>query len=176
MADEKEIDRIASSIAGRYKKRCWWVEYEDIKQEACRIVCRAEQNYNPEVGIEFGAYAFIACSRELTQYLYRNSAPVSAPNNKVKELAGLHRKRVNPWEHVAGPKHYEDDLRARIRDRVMALAETIDNGEWAVAILLEGTPGGDEPSAELVKQSMRKLKKLCSEDYVLYRLWKQVDK
>lgn len=133
---QQQIELNASKIAAKYKRRCWWASYEDIKQEAIRAQLEAARNreYDPSEG---NGYLWMAGTYAARKFVHKASAPVSA-SHRTEKLIGLYRaplefvgesgakydhpklqeqaRAVNPEESLA-----REELVGRVRKRVVEL-------------------------------------------------------
>ena len=153
--DAESIRRIAKAVARRYKARCWWAELDDLVSEATVAVIKAQDTFDPQVGVPFEAYASKAAEYRVSGFLWRNSSPLSG---------GMH----NPREHIAGvysaplsddlvqdaPSAFDElaliETRLSIRRRIRALANRTPGGDKAVEVLLHG-----RAPKEIIKESGR---------------------
>jgi RNA polymerase sigma factor (sigma-70 family) len=123
-----EAEREAERVACAYKRRCWWAELADLRQEALLAVLRAKGSYDPDVGVPFEAYAERGAARALRGYCWRQSAPVSAPHQKMHELAGLHRALLTEQlvDDILTPEDEAEahEWRAAVQARLRMLVES----------------------------------------------------
>lgn len=141
IAKENEMERVyklVRKMAGRYARRCWWVERDDLIQTGYTAVLEAMWTWDSERG-EFAPYAMWMANRDMREYLWSNSAPVSAPRGHRYERArGLFRAPLDAEAHQA-PDGPEDLLqRAAIYREVMAAVERCDTWGALEATLLDG--------------------------------------
>lgn len=162
----EEMDEVASHLAGRYKRRCWWASYEDLKQEALVTILAAHENYlkHPE-GDERG-YVWKSAAYQLRNMLLRASAPVSASGHKLDELRGLVRASLEDLakagisvvstgsdaemvlkrpaaQHeaqLADEVLYDLDWLRRVRNRLIKVLAPVENSVAAREVLLGYLP------------------------------------
>jgi DNA-directed RNA polymerase specialized sigma24 family protein len=160
---EQQMAGIASSVARRYYSRCWWADLADLEQQAWVIVLEVLREYPPMVDTEnfeldriaFGAWAYRACMRQLSRYLWRASSPVSAGDSETKQLAGIHHGLLteavpdaipNP-EQLLGEMEIYTRVRPAIKKRIEELYTRGRVGppaylEATISIYLDGfSPG-----------------------------------
>lgn len=133
---EQVMDRVASAVANRYAARCWWADRTDLRQQAYAVVLEVRAFYAPRhqdgsinVGL-FGGTAYVAAMRQLSRYLWRQSAPVSAEDKGCRNLAGVHHIPVRGACHDPGagselPRGIDVRDRARPADEALAEAEIL---------------------------------------------------
>lgn len=137
-----EVIRNADILAARYKRRCWWADVDDLRQEGLAAQLQCRSTWDPDYGVPFGAYAWRAAALAMRAFLLRMSAPVSAPRGHGELLVGLQHAPIEDARDVENgtdPRKAFDveDHRARVRGAV-AGALTAPAAEYAWATL-----GGD---------------------------------
>lgn len=87
--------RVARTIASRYARRCWWADEADLTQEAWRITLEVARQMAPDgttIDLEvFARVAWVACMRQLSRWLWRQSSPVTASDHGVVQTRGARR-------------------------------------------------------------------------------------
>jgi len=177
MIDADEVLRIARAVAARYRKHCWWADFDDLVQTASVAVLEARVTFDPQVGVPFAGYASRAASRQVSEALWRASTPLSGGlHDPRKHIAGVHAEQLED-KHLANqtnPGEVLDDIawRLKVRRRVRKLAKRTRDGDLAEAVLLHGRTPGDlirETGRDVygaVELTRRKVKR----DAPLYRL------
>lgn len=179
-------ETIALRVAKRYARRCWWAEEDDLRQEAREAAARAMLKWDSRVGVPFQAYAWCSCARAVQNLLWRQSSPVSAPKNKLPELAGIWRAPNDAvLKEYATPvpapdQQLESALYAEaVREQVQFVLEDEDPivVGWAMRVLL-----GEEPMIEVAETegvrlhdlriAMKRVRGVLREDARLFELWR----
>lgn len=121
MSSSEQLVKVATKVARRYARRCWWADEEDLRQEAmvAALECLKEGRWDPEVGVPLNAYAWRACVNHLRSYLWRQSSPVSETDHNLENLRGVH--------HIEIP---EDGF----QDRVEPVEVLLDQARWNHAV------------------------------------------
>lgn len=122
------IAAVVKEAVRRYKRDCWWADTEDLTQHGWVVALEAHKTFKPERMDDFYWYAWRAVVIQLRNHLWRQSAPVSAPQRKLSELRGVFRDTVENVpevpEEVSGA---DQELHlARLRAEVRAAAEALD--------------------------------------------------
>jgi hypothetical protein len=163
---DKEKDRLARLAARRYKRRCWWADEDDLKQEAWRAILGASRTFDPTRGTPLGAYLWASCMRWLRGVVLKASAPVSAGWGSIGELAGLLRAEVPVGlacsnatpEEIASSREW----RRQLRNELLAVAG--DDVEF-VCRVLDGQP--------IVKGDAPRFFSTARSDLRLYQIWRE---
>jgi hypothetical protein len=135
------MEKVAGKAASRYLRVIRVVAREDLEQTAWAAMLGATQNFDPTLGVPFGAYCWMVAIRALSSEVLRASAPVSASDHHLKELrylfgAPVH-DDVRPSSTLAPDAALEHAQRNRaIRDRTRALLGR--RGSLFAFALLEG--------------------------------------
>lgn len=130
---------VAAQASWRYARRCFWAEQDDLEQEAMVAAYAALGTWDRKVGVPFAAYAWRACILHLRKYLWRNTAPVNAPETRFDSLRGLHRVELEEAHH-ADPGAWTDELLAdaewkqRVREQLDFVLRAGQGDEAAVAL------------------------------------------
>lgn len=178
---DREIGRLADAVARRYVRRCSWANEQDLKQEAWAVMLRASQTFDPAVGIDRGAYLWAAAIRGLRNFLWKESAPVSA-GSQFEKLEGLHRAPVDFF--MADETPWPDDLLAnaewavRVRAQLEFLVSTVENGDLARrAIFGEERPveiaAGSSLPVQTVYKAVTAVKRRVETNAPLWELWRE---
>lgn len=182
MIEQATIDVIlqqADRIAKRYKRRCWWVSEEDVRQEAIEAQLRAVPKFDEQWGRPLCAYlwraAFIAARRSVL----KASAPVTA-HYRLDVLIGLQRAPITELTESAYSAQGGDNAEraGRVLTRVV---ESLGEKEAALVVgaWVEGwTPeeiaeaNGVEPRR--VRFALRVLEGKLQRDPILRTMWKEL--
>jgi len=176
LKEVKMIVKNAKTVAQRYKRRCWWISEEDLRQEAVLQQLDAYRRFDPSAGPPLEGYLFRVAIYAARRVLLKASAPVSA-SHRLDVLIGLYREPIE--EDSAGYAiDTHDALFARqVRDRlVRCLGE--DRAKFAFAMIVEGwgvrevAKANGVCSAE-VRRELTDAQGLLSRDLDLHSLWKE---
>jgi hypothetical protein len=173
---------VASHVAHAWVKRgVKSYAYEDMYQDAVEVMHLAVRRYRPEKG-KLEAYLHRACVLKLCGRITRAAQPVSSrSNDDIPELRKVQRVPLTPtFVHESRRAAAVDCdtavLRAQIRRRLVAVAETVPEGETALAIMLGTTSVGeltDDPArAQRLYYCVRRMKKAIREDHALAEMHK----
>lgn len=112
---DQVLKAVVVEAVKRYSRRCWWADQEEMKQEAWLVALSASRTFKAETwgdshvaGLYW--YAWRAVVIQLRNYLWRQSAPVHAPQRKLPELAGVVRAPIEAAPHEATHEHPEQLL------------------------------------------------------------------
>lgn len=148
------LQRVVEAAAARYAARCWWADVKDLEQEAWTVALEAQKHYDPAkaAGAPLEAYVWRAVVIQLSIYLRKQSAPVSASSNYVKDLEGLHRApltkvRNEPtMDTEVDADVHQERWRKAVRDRVTWLVmKSVRDGHKGVQAGVESLT--DVPNA-----------------------------
>jgi DNA-directed RNA polymerase specialized sigma subunit len=192
--DGEEVQRIARAVARRFKRRCWWADVDDMESEACVAVLKAHKTFDPQVGVPFAGYAARAAALQITDWLWRQSSPLSGGlHDPEKNIAGVFRMTLD----ILASGHRGEDTTRReltvdpdtgneldvaawrlaVREQLRLLAERTRNGDLAVEVLVR-----DRPSRDVMQQTGRGrdvykatelVRRLARKDAALYELWQR---
>lgn len=176
---------IARAASARYKRKCWWVEREELEQQALLAVLEAQQTHDPQTGIPFGGYAWKAAVNQLHASVLRASSPVSAPSRKLPDLKGIYREMLDEGliDPALSPEEVLLKLERKQRLKVV-LNEVFDatpDQHLAREVLLhERTPRevADEQrvSVERVYEAVRRMRNRLGKSYALWTLWQEAQR
>lgn len=169
LLDFDTVNRVANAVASRYKRKCWWADIEDLRHEAIVAILRAAKTADPQSTIPFDGYAARAAALSIRAYLWSVTAPVNESWHRVKDLAGVHRTKLTndiPLDFSIFTELEKRQWREQVYSRLMELSSQIENGEFALAMLLEGKP------AKVCYKANAKLRRYILNDSKLYYLWK----
>ena len=198
----EEIERNAKVISRRYKRRCWWLEVEDVKQEAIGAQLQALSRFDATRGTPIGGYLWGAALNAARRAVHKASAPVSH-SHRTERLLGLFRApltRPAPDggdRHSAGPENdvpiaelttlgqcdaYIDelviaaDIAGRVRARMVKLLGE-DGAEFALGALTdEWTPreiaAQSKTTPHVVYRAQQHAQAVLRGDEELFDLWR----
>ena len=169
-----EVVKIASGVAWRYARRCWWADVDDLIGEASRVVLEAARTWDPQVGVPFSGYAAKAAQRALSGYLWEQSSPVTSSDPRI--MAGTYRAEVDPEAHPVDPTapRLLDDAhwRLRVRAGIRRIAARTRDGEYAIPVLVHGVPPHEVPAPrQTVYRAVHLVRRKMRDDRELYQLW-----
>lgn len=191
--ETQRIMTVASSVARRFARKCWWADEDDLQGEAARAILEAARSFDPDVGIPFEAFAHKIAARAVATYLWLQSAPVSEKRYRARDLRGVHRVAISTVDvaidegeaphsrlvledadaQTVEERIDETRLRERIRARVLELAQATHNGHLAEAVLLDGkTPRQVTAPARDVYRATELVRRKVRDDADSYYLWK----
>lgn len=161
------LEDVAGKAARRYKQLIhlgWWSDYGELKQEAMVAALSAKRTWDPLVGVPLNAYVWRACILHLGKYIWKQSAPVSETDHRLRTLAHVCRAELVD-EHLEGGDGFElvfedwlwrENTRAHIR---LVLRETQgDDALLTVAVLLDGcSPREVAQAAGVTSQHVHRL-------------------
>lgn len=91
MSSFQDVDKLVRRIAGKYARRCWWADREELVQVGHLAVVEARRTFDETVGTPFEGYAQRAVVLSMRRYLWEQSAPVSGCSHRPEKLRGLTR-------------------------------------------------------------------------------------
>jgi DNA-directed RNA polymerase specialized sigma24 family protein len=176
------VQRIALSVARRYKSKCWWANLDDLVQEGIAAILKSASTFDAQTGIPFEGYAWKAAVYSIRMYLWQNTAPVNETWHNAKTLNGVSRVSLDSVEiqnlsDARKPiQESLDDLRwkKRVRDRISALLEDHNDPEFTAAILL-GDKKPKQTHKDGIYGDVARARRTLSRDYGLYQLWREKD-
>lgn len=131
------IDEVANKVAKIYARRCWWADFEDLRQEAYVAALEASATYTAEKG-EAKPYLWKACACTLAKYLWRESSPVKGKGGRTAQRAGLEDAPIETCQET--PEH--SVAREEIRAELLRL---IEKHYCKDVPMLTGLLGGNAP-------------------------------
>lgn len=142
---EEQLDHIAKEVARRYASRCWWADLADLQQQAWVVVLEVYRCNPPLLDSgdldrdRLGSFAWVAAMRQLSRYLWRQSAPVSATDHEIKQLSGIHHCQLDLQvpDQSGDPEYlfHQFEVRERIRHRILELCGYVQEDAWMLAVL-----------------------------------------
>jgi DNA-directed RNA polymerase specialized sigma24 family protein len=177
------IERVAAKSARKWKRRVFWADPADLKQEALMACYEAIKTYDPTTAIPLGAYLWQACAWHLRKWCWQQSAPVCAPHHKLHELKGIHREPVRPEEVFITRGPYEDlhekqGTRA-VREQVSFVLGDMPSGKLEARLVINLKWSPSEVAAALnvpvkqVYQDTKRGRRALADNRMLYDLYKE---
>lgn len=180
------IDRNASRAAGRYKRKCWWVDYDELHQVAALAQVEASPKFDPSWGRPLEAYLWRAAFIAVRTAVAKASAPVSSRSQPQRDLRGLYRAPLP--EDTGAPLHaalveephvVRYDRARRVRERVTSLFGE-QSLEFALGVLThEWNPRDVAREHGVAVTEVYAARQLMTQrlaaDEVLLQLWKEMD-
>ncbi len=178
ISDERVIE-LAGKAASRYKRRVWWANHEDMKHAGVEAIMSAIPGYDPDYGVEIGAYSWRVAIYAVRRYVLKASAPVSA-KHRLDVLKGLYRAEISAYEKDEKPDPEETVHRVLLARTVRTRVESI-LGETGAAFAI-GILGGDFQPKDVIDDhglkpaevyhAIRMTKARLQSDKLLYELWR----
>lgn len=146
----KELAEVIRQVVSYYKARCWWVDEDDLRQEAWTSAVKAKRSWDPGEGL-LAPYAATIVRRDVAAYVLRASAPVSASWHQRTDLIGLLRADLEATAHQSPKAQWAEELLSKERWRVRVIARLIevvgeDGAEGLEDLLREGKGPIGRPS------------------------------
>jgi hypothetical protein len=140
---------VTDQVAKAYRRRCWWADFADLKQEGEVAALLAERSYDPVWGVSWKTYVRRAAQRWISGYLWHESSPVSGRGRR--ELEGLHRAPLDEElvEEFPSPEleATRAQWRAAVRKRLEEVAHRNAVAEFGIKVLMS-----DKPAREWAKE------------------------
>ncbi len=159
--------QVLDHIIHFYRRRCWWAEEDDLRQEAALAAHVARGKFDPRVGVPWPQFMRRIVNRWLSDYLWRQSSPVSGTSGA--EAAGLHRADLSDTMEdaaaAADESMMDDEWRQAVRDRLEALVGTDIEKRIGLLVLLSG-----ERPVNGVRFAVRQARAALAGDVVLLHL------
>jgi DNA-directed RNA polymerase specialized sigma24 family protein len=173
----EEISRIVWRVVRAYKRKCWWMDEDDAYQVGVLVCLQAVSTCKESSPVPYAAYAHRAAVLEIRRLLWRTSHPVHAPPRERQALRELHFVSLDNGIIDPRPTPEEDtrreERRARVRQRVAELGSDLRHGDEAGRVLLDEGKPGRRPRA--VVAATWRLRRRCTHDPTLYRLWQELE-
>lgn len=180
--------QLAAGIAGRFGRRVWWSSVEDMEQTALLAMVEAARTFDPAVGMPWKGYARAAAVRAIWYSIWRDSAPVSAGQREVRNLAGLHRQDLDSHAGMTLPAadawpdqaydsaDWHTRAAAVIADRLAAMG---DGAAIALEVLIEEerprhVAARHGMDASKVHRLAAQARRRIAMDPYSYELWKEL--
>jgi len=174
--DPNDVLEVARHVARNYKRRCWWVDVDDLTSEACLQIMLSARSFDPQVGVAFKGYAYRAAMRSLSYYVRRQSSPVSASDATLKDMVNARRAEVpiGLTDHRPSAAEQLDTVRWHLaaRRQIRRVAAKTTNGDAAIRTILDGdkpAPAARATTSRAVHLIRRKLR----DDAVMFELWQR---
>lgn len=186
------IQRNASRAAACYRRRCWWADFDDMRQEAIAAQLKAERGrtYDEELGRPLSAYLWSVALYAVRRLVHKASAPVST-SHRTENLLGLYRAPTelhleggHVIPHPALPsRNAEDeaiaqDVDTRVRLRVVELLGT-ETARFALEVMTHEWKPQEVAEANgvpvrVVYAAQRRVADVLYSDDVLRSIWEEV--
>lgn len=183
MLSTSEQTALVRKIAGRYARRVWWADRQELEQVGHLAIAEASRTFDPRVAAcPFIGYAQRAVVLAMRRHLWSVSAPVSGGKHRPeKSMRGLYRTAIvsgeDPEEvgavlrdESAGGEQLLDEVewRRRVRERLTAVATSLGMAPL-VNVMLEEASAAEVGrrygiSAERVVAMTSKLRAALSKD------------
>jgi len=156
---EEIMARVARDVSFKYAARCWWQPREEIEQQAWLVVLDVRQNYAPTHADgtldhnAFGAWAYVAAMKQISRWLWRESAPVSTSDGDAKNLGEARRAPVFTAEVQENSSRTPEDLTDEklllrsIERRILELCGSTIYVRAALLVFLDGETPRDVSKA-----------------------------
>lgn len=168
-----------------YKARCWWVDEEDLFQEAMLAQVKAHESFAPEkasaryadstADLDFERYLWCAAYYAVRASVLKGSSPVSA-SHRLDVLKGLYRAPMEKVEGVADSAERAYYAR-QVIDRVVRLLGT-DGAEFVLGLVIDGWTAQDiarihnVPVSD-VNRELNHMTDILMKDRTLHELWRE---
>lgn len=130
MLPDARADQLATSAAKHYKRKCWWADFDDLKQVAALTIVQASKTYDPRVGVPEDAYCWRAIINRIQRHLWAASSPVSGGSHRPREsYKGLHRAPLPPEDMPA----WATDVPSAFRDH-RTPESLVSDREWEMKV------------------------------------------
>jgi len=181
MTTPTDYQRLVIKIARAYKRKCWWADEDDMRQEANLAIVKACRSYDAEKG-DFERYAWRAAKCAIQNWLLEASAPVTAPQDQLFELVGLHRAELHDeaWTTTCHMEAMLDEKHRAVKLRYALLnlceGELERDVAWGLFIRedksaeLSATLGVPTP---VIYRVAERLRRRVMGNRALYNLWKE---
>lgn len=181
-----EVKRAVEVTAAGYARRLWWVDRADLENQGWLFaaeILNKQGTYDPSVGVPLFSYLKSALSRLVYNYVYAQSAPVSAPRRNAAKLRGLQRAPLEEApEDTLDPEHElkglfsSDERRRRLETTLYALVGE-ETAERAIPYLIREEKEYPAAAARAgcsvaeVKEAVKVTRKAIANSPELWRLW-----
>lgn len=169
----------SSRIAKRYKRKCWWVDEADLRQEASLQQLRALPNFDSSRGRPLVGYLWRVAVYAARNAVLKASAPVSASHD-LSVLKGLQRAPITDTVPVPSfaVSAYSAYSAGQIREQVVRCLGQ-QGAEFAFAVLVEGWGTAEIAQANGVSESdvlhvVRNTRGMLARDERLQQFWKEM--
>jgi hypothetical protein len=139
-----DLNRMASSLAKKYARKCWWASLDDLRQEALSVMLSSYRTYLKHPEGDPCGYVYRAAACGLRNYLLRNNTPVSASSYDLDSLRGIVRVDGLAKEIILGQ-------RAKPEARVEMKLRAVQTAEYQTDENFEDTDWLDRARARLTE-------------------------
>lgn len=149
------LRKAAECTAAQHAVYCYWLELDDLRQEAWVAVLEAERTWRPDGGASLGTYTSRAASRRLRRFIWEQRAPVTGPQHRPEALRGISRApEVVLADRSHDPLAVEREERwwAKLRKMVRRAYRDGPRGDVALQLLLRASrrrKASEEIAAEI---------------------------
>jgi len=162
LADPRNILKLSEDLAGRYARRCPFMDIDDLRNDIAVIVLRASRTWTPnaENPSPFGGFAWKSAELWLRGEMLRASVPVSGAETRADTEAVRYfsvdarvstsddesttRGALIGWESVVGASSHRPDEKDDVSDLHAAAAKVLgtydEDTRDALLSALLGTP------------------------------------
>lgn len=190
-----ELTRVSRMVARSYKKRCSWVDIQDLEQACWTVFAGAATRFDTNEGTPFAGYAQSSAYRSLKTVVHRAGTPVPGSNlvamkTQIRtELAGHckddpSRKGYEPvvdidYGAALDRKRYNQRLRPRIWRLIgaVALESALDAQTVFDLAVKDLTPTEAVRSRGLDRKTAlavaRKARDMIARDPKVCKLWRE---
>ncbi len=175
-------ERLIRSIIRKYRVSCWWVDTEELYQQALLLYQEALPHYDDLFGEEH-SYMYRPVAQGLARYIRAQSSPVTAPTGMGQTstdlIRNLHRadfdERDNGTKTTAFDLYVKEELRERVRVAVWQAVQETKFGELAYPVLLCDVDPADVARSKnvdvvRVHRAVTQVRKRLREDHNFGRL------
>ena len=131
-----------NGAAAWYARRCWWIDLEDLRQEAWMAVLEAQERptFDKCRSLEDQAgYMYQVAIFKLKEYVWSQSSPVTGPKGRRNKLRGTYRAPLSALYNRAAddPSTAEAEERwwAELSEAVQQIVRTGPRGGVAARVL-----------------------------------------
>lgn len=180
----KTAQKNAQKVARKYKRKCWWVEVEDLEQEAIKAQLEAARTFDVARG-NWEQYSWRVAVLSIHEYVQAQSAPVTAGLRNGKPLRNLTRAPVESIElagdlglaYGAQISSEKQAALAQVNERVEQLVGK-DGAVFAYGMLVEGWHPSEVAKAHKMKvkdvYAATQAVRTALSDRVLHDMWSQL--
>lgn len=131
------MNRTTHSIINNYRTAFYWLDPQDIEQEAALAMVLAARTWTPDGGANLDTYCNRAVAVALYGYCRRTASPVSCSVRYVRDLAGLSAIGLLPGHKVSSPSPERAIDYQRAAEAIGALLATTPRGHLAREVLID---------------------------------------
>jgi hypothetical protein len=140
---EADIERTIRAAVRRYKMKCWWTDEDDLYGWGVQVALEALRTWDPARG-ERLTYVRSALIRGLWRRVLRESAPVSATDHELRELAGKTRAPLQALTFHVDPTPWAEQViddegwKRRVAHLLGDVADKVPDGHMGLSVLRHG--------------------------------------